>query len=156
MEEGEVVVWLKEVGDYVAVGDVVCDIKTDKATLGFESIEEGYLAKILVGNESEPVNVGRTIGVMVEEEEDIKNVDLNDIGDESSGSVEAANTPVETPVVSTHESSIGVKATKISPAAAFYLRTYGIASGEVLASGPKGILQKGDVLKHIAQHKLQK
>jgi len=35
-------------GDVLAAGDVLCDIQTDKAVLGFEVDEEGILAKILV------------------------------------------------------------------------------------------------------------
>lgn len=48
MSEGNLVSWTKKEGDQVKVGDVLCEIQTDKATIGFESQEEGYLAKILV------------------------------------------------------------------------------------------------------------
>lgn len=44
----------------------------------------------------------------------------------------------------------------ISPAAAFYLRTYGIDAKTLKASGPNGILQKYDVLAHIKANNLQK
>lgn len=36
-------------GDAVTAGDVLCDIQTDKAVLGFEVDEDGIIAKILVG-----------------------------------------------------------------------------------------------------------
>ncbi len=39
--------WSVKEGDAVLVGDVICEIETDKATVGFEVIEDGYLAKIL-------------------------------------------------------------------------------------------------------------
>lgn len=35
-------------GDVLAAGDILCDIQTDKAVLGYEVDEEGILAKILV------------------------------------------------------------------------------------------------------------
>jgi hypothetical protein len=49
MSEGTIVKWLKQEGDPVAPGDVLCDIQTDKAVVSFETEEEGVLAKILVG-----------------------------------------------------------------------------------------------------------
>ena len=36
MSEGKILKWLKEVGDEVDPGDVICEIETDKATVGFE------------------------------------------------------------------------------------------------------------------------
>ena len=48
MTEGTIVEWHKAEGDAVAPGDVLCDIQTDKAVMGFELEEEGVLAKICV------------------------------------------------------------------------------------------------------------
>ncbi|XP_066383205.1 dihydrolipoyllysine-residue acetyltransferase component 1 of pyruvate dehydrogenase complex, mitochondrial-like isoform X3 [Miscanthus floridulus] len=49
----------------IEVGDVICEIETDKATLEFESLEEGYLAKILAPEGSKDVQVGQPIAVTV-------------------------------------------------------------------------------------------
>lgn len=49
MSEGTIVKWLKNEGDPVAPGDVLCEIQTDKAVVSFETEEEGVIAKILVG-----------------------------------------------------------------------------------------------------------
>ena len=48
MKTGNLLKWLKNEGDKLNPGDVIADIETDKATLGFEVQEECYLAKILV------------------------------------------------------------------------------------------------------------
>lgn len=48
MVEGKIVKWLKQEGDRIEPGDVLCDIETDKAVISFEVDEEGTLAKILV------------------------------------------------------------------------------------------------------------
>ena len=48
MAEGVIVKWLKQEGDSVSPGDVLCEIQTDKAVMSFETDEEGILAKILV------------------------------------------------------------------------------------------------------------
>ena len=77
MSEGNIVSWTKKEGDKVKVGDVVCEIQTDKATIGFESQEEGYLAKILVPKDSKGVEVGKLIGLLVEEQKDIQGLDLS-------------------------------------------------------------------------------
>lgn len=51
MTEAKIVSWEKKVGDYVNLGDVLCHVKTDKASLGaIEAHESGYVAKILVNN----------------------------------------------------------------------------------------------------------
>ena len=43
MEEGTVATWLKKVGDVIKEGDILAEIETDKATMGFESFHEGTL-----------------------------------------------------------------------------------------------------------------
>lgn len=40
-------------------GDLLAEIETDKATMGFETPEEGYLAKILVSAGSKDVPIGK-------------------------------------------------------------------------------------------------
>ncbi|CAD6273351.1 unnamed protein product [Miscanthus lutarioriparius] len=60
---GNIAKWRKQEGDKIEVGDVICEIETDKATLEFESLEEGYLAKILAPEGSKDVQVGQPIAV---------------------------------------------------------------------------------------------
>lgn len=48
METGKISSWTKKVGDLIAPGDAIADIETDKATVTFESTDDGYIAKILV------------------------------------------------------------------------------------------------------------
>lgn len=76
MSEGNILSWSKKEGDKVKVGDIICEIQTDKATIGFESQEDGYLAKILVPGEAKGVAVGKLIGILVEEKADIAKVDI--------------------------------------------------------------------------------
>ena len=46
-------------GDKLTEGDLLCEIETDKATMGFETPEEGYLAKILLPAGSKDVPCGK-------------------------------------------------------------------------------------------------
>lgn len=48
MTKGNVGAWRKKEGDAVRAGEVLCDIETDKATMGLEATDDGVLAKILV------------------------------------------------------------------------------------------------------------
>ena len=78
MSEGTIAKWLKKEGEKVEIGDVVCEIQTDKATMGYESQEEGYIAKIY-SEEGSILPIGGLIGIMVEEEEDIPKFDASDL-----------------------------------------------------------------------------
>src|SRR5712691_10957367 len=57
MTEGTLVSWKKKKGDKVSAGDVIAEIETDKATMEWESPEDGTLTEIYV-QEGGKVNVG--------------------------------------------------------------------------------------------------
>lgn len=59
MEMGTIISWEKKEGDKLNEGDLLAEIETDKATMGFETPEEGYLAKILVPAGSKDVPIGQ-------------------------------------------------------------------------------------------------
>src|SRR5215831_6829318 len=70
MEEGKLAKWHVKEGDAVKAGDVLAEIETDKATMEFESIDEGRIAKILVPEGTEGVKVNQPIAELVQEGED--------------------------------------------------------------------------------------
>jgi pyruvate dehydrogenase E2 component (dihydrolipoamide acetyltransferase) len=70
MERGTVLKWRKKEGDRVASGDVLCEVETDKATMEYESVNEGTLLKLLVP-EGKDTKVGEPIAVVGEQGEDI-------------------------------------------------------------------------------------
>ena len=70
MEEGTLAKWLVKEGDSVASGDVLAEIETDKATMEFEAVDEGTIAKILVPEGTDEVKVGTVIAVLAGEGED--------------------------------------------------------------------------------------
>ncbi|GGD51884.1 pyruvate dehydrogenase complex E1 component subunit beta [Erythrobacter arachoides] len=71
MEEGTLAKWLVKEGDTVASGTVLAEIETDKATMEFESIDEGTVGKILVAEGTEGVKVGTVIAILAAEGEDV-------------------------------------------------------------------------------------
>src|SRR5580704_7523553 len=68
MTEGTLVAWKKKKGDKVAAGEVIAEIETDKATMEWESPEDGMLTEIYV-QEGGKVNVGDRIAFIGEEGE---------------------------------------------------------------------------------------
>ena len=92
MAEGTIAKWVVQEGDKVDIGDIMCEITTDKATIGYESQEEGYIAKILQ-KDGDIVPINGLIGIMVEDEEDIANFDMSQV-----------STEVETPAAKKEES----------------------------------------------------
>ena len=70
MEEGTLSKWLVKEGDTVKSGDILAEIETDKATMEFEAVDEGTIAKILVPEGSEGVKVGAAIAILAGEGED--------------------------------------------------------------------------------------
>ena len=70
MEEGTLAKWLVKEGDTVKSGDILAEIETDKATMEFEAVDEGTVAKILVAEGTDEVKVGTVIMTLAEEGED--------------------------------------------------------------------------------------
>merc|ERR1712012_990358 len=70
MTEGTIVKWVKNEGEAVNAGDVVCEIQTDKAVVALEADDDGTLAKIIMPADSGTIKVGTLIAVMAEDGED--------------------------------------------------------------------------------------
>src|SRR5690606_4249111 len=69
MTEGVIAKWHKKVGDKVSSGDLIAEVETDKATMDFESYQEGTL--LYIGpKEGEAVPIDAVIAVLGEEGED--------------------------------------------------------------------------------------
>lgn len=73
MEEGVVAAWLKQIGDKVEEGDILAEIETDKATMEFESFQNGTLLHIGV-QEGETAPVDQLLCIIGEEGEDISDL----------------------------------------------------------------------------------
>src|SRR5580698_7358521 len=71
MTEGVLAKWHKKVGDKVKSGDVMAEIETDKATMDFESYQDGTLLYIGV-EEGKAVPVDALIAIIGKEGEDYK------------------------------------------------------------------------------------
>ena len=53
MEEGVLTKWLVKEGDLIKPGAMLCSVETDKTTVDYETLDEGYLRKIVVQDGSQ-------------------------------------------------------------------------------------------------------
>jgi pyruvate dehydrogenase E2 component (dihydrolipoamide acetyltransferase) len=72
MEKGNLARWLKKEGDKIKAGDIIAEIETDKATMEYEAVDEGTLAKIVVPEGTQDVAVNAVIAVLAGEGDDVK------------------------------------------------------------------------------------
>ena len=73
MTDGVVAKWHKKVGDNIQEGDLLADIETDKATMEFESFQEGTLLYIGV-KENETAQVDAILAILGDKNEDISDL----------------------------------------------------------------------------------
>lgn len=149
MSQGNISTWRKREGDKIEVGDVLCEIETDKATLEFESLEEGFLAKILVPDGSKDVPVGQPIAVTVEDPNDIGSVKSSFSGDMLSVKEDKPVHHDSTTKQEIQKSSFS----RISPSAKLLIVEHGLDASLITPSGPRGTILKGDVLAAIKSGK---
>jgi pyruvate dehydrogenase E2 component (dihydrolipoamide acetyltransferase) len=71
MERGTIVRWTKQEGEKLGEGDLLAEIETDKATMGFETPEEGYLARIIIPGGTKDVPLGKLLCIIVSNAADV-------------------------------------------------------------------------------------
>ncbi|XP_066502306.1 dihydrolipoyllysine-residue acetyltransferase component of pyruvate dehydrogenase complex, mitochondrial [Hoplias malabaricus] len=154
MTMGTVQRWEKKVGEKLNEGDLLAEIETDKATIGFEVQEEGYLAKIMIPEGTRDVPLGTPLCIMVEKESDIQA-----FADYVETGVTAAPPPAPTPVAAPPPAAAPVAAAAaVAPAAAArkgrvfasplakkLAAEKGIDLAQVSGTGPDGRITKKDI-----------
>ncbi|PCJ60434.1 MAG: pyruvate dehydrogenase complex E1 component subunit beta [Rhodospirillaceae bacterium] len=115
MEEGTLARWVKKEGEKIAIGDVLAEVETDKATVEMEAPEEGVLGKILVPEGTENVKVNTPIAWLLEEDEDaLKETDVQEHASEpedvpvpTTPALVAKPAPVAEPISATGATDMG-------------------------------------------------
>jgi pyruvate dehydrogenase E2 component (dihydrolipoamide acetyltransferase) len=149
--------WLKQEGDLVTIGDVICTVETDKAAVDVEASAEGTLLKILYP-EGEEVPVLKPIVIVGDSGEDISNL-VTSISDENPSITEKPSTeipvtidiPTKTESVPNAAKSVpdaAVAATGFSsPRARNLASAEGIDISILSGTGPSGRIIERDILK---------
>lgn len=140
MEEGSIVSWNKKEGDTVVSGDVLCEVETDKATMDYESTQEGVLLKIVLA-EGESAVVGQTIGIIGEAGEDF--ADLMHQAAAGKGQRGAQRSPEPTAAKPAQRDESGM--VRASPLARKMAQSRGIDLSLLEGSGPDGRVVKRDI-----------
>ncbi len=180
MTEGKIVEWLKNPGDKVERGESVLVVESDKADMDVESFQDGYLAAVLMPAGS-TAPVGETIGLIVENEDEIASVQAQNKGNQpevsSSDQLElVSNKTEEKPLAQPENIKKEVKAVVFksqkptsnsdqinaatsnvssriiaSPKAKKLASQMGVDLAKVHGSGPHGRIQADDILKANGQ-----
>jgi pyruvate dehydrogenase E2 component (dihydrolipoamide acetyltransferase) len=149
MTEGTLVKWIKKVGDIVAVGDILAEVETDKATMEMEAFDEGTLAEICVPDGGK-VQVGQKLAILTAKGEKL----------DSNGPPPAAETRPEPPVdqqapaktADRQDSVAEVADTKVqdkikaSPLARKVAHEMGVDLSRIQGSGPGGRIVRDDII----------
>ncbi|XP_051956226.1 dihydrolipoyllysine-residue acetyltransferase component of pyruvate dehydrogenase complex, mitochondrial-like [Xyrauchen texanus] len=156
MMMGTVQRWEKKVGEKLSEGDLLAEIETDKATIGFEVQEEGYLAKIMIAEGTRDVPLGTPLCIIVEKESDISAfADYVETG--IGASPPPAPTPAVTPLPAAAPAAPTPAPAPAPPAAPRKGRVFasplakklaaekGIDIAQVTGSGPDGRVTRKDI-----------
>ena len=166
MTEGNVASWLKNEGDSVQAGDILCEIETDKATMEVEATDEGTLARIVAPAGTEAVPVNAVIGLILEEGEDASALEGAEAAAPAAASAappaEAATESAPAAAAPAAPSPGGNGATPpapqrepgarifASPLARRMAKQAGLALEAITGTGPNGRIVKVDVEAAIA------
>ncbi|WP_394421692.1 pyruvate dehydrogenase complex dihydrolipoamide acetyltransferase [Tenacibaculum mesophilum] len=164
MTEGTVASWLKKVGDKVEEGDILAEIETDKATMEFESFNEGTLLHIGV-QEGESAPVDSLLAIIGEAGTDVSSLveahKAGTLNNNSSEKQEEAPKAIEenkTETVATPvETTSNNKGGRIfaSPLAKKIAKDKGINLADIKGSGENGRIIKKDVENYSPAAKVE-
>ena len=150
MEEGTLARWLVKEGDTVASGDLLAEIETDKATMEFEAVDEGVIARILIAEGTDNVKVGEVIAIIAVDGEQVSDAPADaapaPVSAPAAKAAEVAPAPVAAPASApaNAEASSGDRI-KASPLAKRIAAAKGIDLAAVTGTGPGGRIIKSDV-----------
>ncbi|WP_430429186.1 pyruvate dehydrogenase complex dihydrolipoamide acetyltransferase [Parasphingorhabdus sp.] len=169
MEEGTLAKWLVKEGDSVSSGDLLAEIETDKATMEFEAIDEGVIARIVVAEGTDNVKVGAVIAIIAEEGEELSAAEV-DSGESAAeretadpemledkmlekASEKPAASPAPAPKTAPQSADPAPKINgaasdgrvKVSPLARRLAENKGVDLATLTGSGPGGRIVKADI-----------
>jgi pyruvate dehydrogenase E2 component (dihydrolipoamide acetyltransferase) len=153
MTTGTVATWLKKVGDKVSEGDILAEIETDKATMEFESFNEGTLLYIGI-QEGETAPVDTILAIIGPEGTDVSGIAenfSNDTDTKEEVKDVKTETKTETQTTASHSSSTNNAGGRIfaSPLAKQIAKEKGIDLNQIVGSGENGRIVKSDVENYV-------
>lgn len=163
MTHGRLVEWKVAEGDEITEGDIIAEVETDKATMPIEAKSDGFMARILVPADTADIALGDLLAITVEEKELVAAFRAYTPGSSTSVAKDKQPAPASSAASKTLASSSPPPAPSsppvpakrpnsmhVSPAVARLLSEFpAIDLSLITATGPRGIVLKGDVLTAI-------
>ena len=143
MTEGVVAKWHKKIGDKIKSGDLLADIETDKATMEFESFQEGVLLYIGI-EQGKAAPVDSILAILGKEGEDVSALIKEETKKEPSQKVEATKTEKPAAVEKPKETAQPQREVKVAPQ---------VTPTSPNSSGDHGHLKISPLAKKMAEEK---
>lgn len=159
MTAGRLIVWKKQEGEAFEEGEDIADVESDKATMPISAREEGFMAKIIVPEDTPDIPLGRILAITVEEEEFISAFKDYVPPSDTEPDARAADGPSapEAAAVAAPQASLPTAAPTNEytgpkgPAVMRLLNEFpNLNLNAITPTGPQGRMLKGDVLAAIA------
>jgi len=148
MEEGELITWVKQEGDQVRAGEVICEVNSDKVEMEVESPADGTLVRYAAA-EGDIVPVGAPIATLATEAEDLLGGLFEPPADGGDGSAPAAGAPAAQAEAAAEPAEAAAPAAPgpkpVVPAARRKAAELGVDLAAVSGTGPDGLVRVGDV-----------
>jgi len=141
---GTVVHWLKNEGDLVKKGEVICEVETEKAVFEVEAPADGYLRRIIV-KEGQETPIFSVIGIIGEKDEALNVVDIEAILAGGKKEAEGVDISKLRKKLGKGQEEVEEKAS-ISPRAKKLAQEMGVSVSLIKGTGPGGRITEKDVL----------
>ena len=142
MEEGTITKWLIEEGQAIKKGDIIMEVETDKVTLEVESLVEGNLLKIVVG-EGTAVPIGTVVGYAGQKGDEPPQKDISP--QQAEPQIQPAVTAATVENTDTASAEAESDGLKISPRALKLAIKLGVDIGKIPPAAGKGRLTAKNV-----------
>lgn len=147
MDEGKILRWLKKEGDYVEKDEPLYEIETDKASMEVESMDEGYIRKIIV-EEGIAVPVATIVAIIGDKHEDITKY-INNINSNKINENPAAGTLIGRSHAEKNDETQKGQSIIATPRARKIARENGLDLNKITGTGGNGRITEEDIEKYI-------
>lgn len=159
MTTGTIVKWTKKEGDKVKAGEILFEVETDKATLGFEIQDDVYLAKIIEPEGSANIPLGKAVAILVDDPDTIaafKDYTGKDeiVEPPAATKVEIKEVKAPEPIKEKQQEFKGEEKRDrifISPLAKNMSKEHSVDITKIQGSGPNGRIVKDDIVEALSK-----
>ena len=164
MSEGTIVKWNKKVGDKVKAGEVMFEVETDKAVVGFEVQDDVFIAKIIAAEGTSKIPLGQPVAILVSKEDRVAAFKDYNIEGSNAEVVQETKKSEDTKPANDSVKEAGTRSEAspqsnqgdrkfISPLAKNIAKDAGLNYSQVQGTGPNGRIVRDDILAELEARK---